>query len=148
MQNYRFSPLTPELMVSDLAASLRFWCEGLGFRVVYDSPEHGFAYLDRGDLQIMLEQYGADERWLIAPMEKPFGRGINFKLLVDSIAPLLKLLANLDWPLFRQPSDEWYRTGDVESGNRQFLVQDPDGYMLRFSQDLGTRALHGDGPGK
>ena len=38
--------LVPELLVIDLAASLRFWCELLGFMIAYDRPEEGFAYLD------------------------------------------------------------------------------------------------------
>jgi hypothetical protein len=32
-----------------------------------------------------------------------------------------------------------YRVGDKETGNKQFLVQDPDGYLLRFFEDLGLR---------
>ena len=26
-------------------------------------------------------------------------------------------------------------------GNKEFLVQDPDGYLLRFSEDLGEKNL-------
>jgi hypothetical protein len=29
---------------------------------------------------------------------------------------------------------------DVYVGQKQFLVQDPDGYLLRFGQELGTRS--------
>jgi hypothetical protein len=35
--------------------------------------------------------------------------------------------------------EKWYRANDVELGNRQFIILDPDGYMLRFFQDLGER---------
>jgi hypothetical protein len=42
-------------------------------------------------------------------------------------------------PLFGDLEDAWYRQGDIDSGNRQYLVQDPDGYLLRFFQDLGAR---------
>ncbi|HTQ34800.1 MAG TPA: hypothetical protein VMI30_11555 [Stellaceae bacterium] len=31
------------------------------------------------------------------------------------------------WLLFLAPEEKWYRTGAVETGVRQFLVQDPDG---------------------
>jgi hypothetical protein len=41
--------------------------------------------------------------------------------------------------LRREPWEKWYRAGDRELGQRQFLVQDPDGYLLRFCQDLGER---------
>jgi hypothetical protein len=33
--------------------------------------------------------------------------------------------------------DAWYRANDRYLGNRQFLVQDPDGYLRRFFEDLG-----------
>jgi hypothetical protein len=35
--------------------------------------------------------------------------------------------------------EQWYRIDDHEGGNRQFVIADPDGYLLRFFQDLGTR---------
>lgn len=35
--------------------------------------------------------------------------------------------------------EAWYRKGDFEVGQRQFLVQDPDGYLLRLVEGLGER---------
>jgi hypothetical protein len=35
--------------------------------------------------------------------------------------------------------EKWYRVNDQETGNKQFLVQDPDGYLLRFFEDLGIK---------
>ena len=37
--------LVPELLVSDLAKSLRLWVDRIGYRVAYDRPEDGFAYV-------------------------------------------------------------------------------------------------------
>ena len=34
-----------------------------------------------------------------------------------------------DWSL---REESWYRRGSEENGNRQFVVADPDGYLLRF----------------
>ena len=34
--------------------------------------------------------------------------------------------------------DKWYRTNDIDLGSRQFIVLDPDGNLLRFSDSLGT----------
>jgi hypothetical protein len=39
------------------------------------------------------------------------------------------------------PVEGWYRTGGVETGQRQFLVQDPDGYLLRLAEVLGERPI-------
>ncbi|WP_338011538.1 VOC family protein [Methylobacterium sp. Leaf106] len=70
-----FSPLAPELDVHDLPASLAFWCGTLGFTVAYSRPENGFAYLERGGAQVMLNV--ANGNWLTGALEPPLGRGIN-----------------------------------------------------------------------
>ena len=137
-----FTPasLVPELSVTDLGESLRFWCGLCGFAVVFDRPEEGFAYLDRGGAQDMLDQRGLTRDWETAAMEIPFGRGINLQVGVPALEPILTALAAADWPLFLVPEEKWYRTGAVETGVRQFLVQDPDGYLVRFSARIGERA--------
>ncbi len=132
-----FAPLVPELDVLDLARSLDFWTRLLGFRIAYQRPENGFAFLQRDGAQVML--CAANGSWDTAPLEKPFGRGVNFQIAVADAAPLLAALAAEPWPLFRPLHDAWYRMGAAEVGCRQFLVQDPDGYLLRFSQSLGER---------
>lgn len=43
--------------------------------------------------------------------------------------------------IFLPLEEKWYRLNEIEVGNRQFIVLDPDGYMLRFEQDLGNRPL-------
>jgi catechol 2,3-dioxygenase-like lactoylglutathione lyase family enzyme len=130
--------MVPELSVSDIRESLSFWCGLLGFTVAYDRPDARFAYLARGRLQVMLcERNG---RWEPAEMQRPFGRGINLQMTVDRIEPILDSLGSAEWPLYEQPNESWYRVGDSESGQREFLVQDPDGYLLRFAESLGTRS--------
>ena len=32
--------------------------------------------------------------------------------------------------------EKWYAAGSVETGVRQFLVQDPDGYLVRLAEEL------------
>ncbi len=39
---------------------------------------------------------------------------------------------------------ERYRQDNKLLGNREFLVQDPDGYLLRFSEDLGVKEKFND----
>ncbi|WP_238913511.1 hypothetical protein [Achromobacter insolitus] len=51
----------------------------------------------------------------------------------------LAALASAKWPLFRDPAEQWYRGNNVEIGVREFLPQDPDGYLLRFSARIGER---------
>ena len=37
------------------------------------------------------------------------------------------------------PSGRWSERGVMDAGNRQFVVADPDGYLLRFYTSLGSR---------
>lgn len=135
-----FAPLVPELDVTSIEASLHFWCDGLGFRIAYDRPAAKFAYLERQGAQLMLCQINGN--WKTGALEKPFGRGINFQIATDDLDPILEDLRELDWPLFEGVSESWYRIGEnQESGSREFLVQDPDGYLIRFSQSIGKRTI-------
>lgn len=136
--------LVPELAVTDIAISLHFWRDVLGFKVLYDRPEDGFAYLDLDGAEIMLDQRdgGAPERsgiWDTGSLERPFGRGINFQIqLTDYDAALARVRA-AGIALHFGPEERWYRCGDEEVGVHQFLVLDPDGYLVRLQQDLGRR---------
>lgn len=140
--NIKWAALVPEFVVSDLASSLQFWCDYIGFEVMYDRKEEYFAYLGMGDAQVMLEQYNpADREWETGILEKPYGRGINFQIEVNAIAPILKRLQEANYNVFIDVEERWYRAEDVEFGQKQFLVQDPDGYLLRLIENLGERKL-------
>ena len=100
--------------------------------VAFDRLYDGFAYLDLDGAQIMLEERDRSRNWIVGPMEALFGRSINFQIGARTIDPILASLAAADWPLFMKPEEKWYRNGDVEAGVHHFLVQDPDGYLIRF----------------
>lgn len=138
-----WAPLVPELLVNDLAASLAFWCGRLGFRIAYDRPAAGFAYLEREGAQVMLCQRNGS--WETGDMRRPLGQGINLQIRVASVAPILAALDTAGWPLFEAPQEAWYRVGDHEGGQREFLVQDPDGYLVRLAEDLGRRPAPASG---
>ncbi|MGI8418605.1 MAG: bleomycin resistance protein [Nakamurella sp.] len=129
--------LVPELAVRDLKASLQFWCDLIGFAVRYDRPDEGFAYLTHGRAHFMLDQIGLGRTWETGTLEPPLGRGLNLQVSVPDIALPLSLLANAGWPLFLQPEEKWYGIGSEEVGVAQFLVQDPDGYLLRLQAPIG-----------
>ncbi|SEP43672.1 Catechol 2,3-dioxygenase [Methylobacterium sp. ap11] len=144
---FTFARLTPELLITDLAASLHFWVNLIGFRVAFDRPEDGFAYLDLEGAQVMLETRNSSSRqWLTGPLEAPLGRGINFEIGVPAVEPILNRLEAAGWPLYMAVEDKWYRAGAIEVGQRQFLVQDPDGYLLRLAATLGERPASGRAP--
>lgn len=48
--------------------------------------------------------------------------------------------------LFMQPETKWYDVGTEQAGVDQFLVQDPDGYLVRFQSSAGRRPAAGRHP--
>lgn len=129
--------MVPELTVSDFAESLAFYADTLGFEVVFSRPgEAAFAYMDFEGAQLMLEEFHQDG-WNVAGLKKPYGRGVNLQIECSDAGRLRDGLVGSEYPLYREVEDVWRGTGDVVTGSREFLVQDPDGYLLRFSQHLG-----------
>lgn len=134
--------LVPELLVADTPASIEFWCGLCGFTIDYQRQDEGFAYISRGSAHVMLEQQGVGRNWVTGPLGRPLGRGINFQVSVPNLAPILSSLRAAGYPLFMEPETKWYRITDTEeTGVEQFLVADPDGYLLRFQASLGKRPI-------
>lgn len=133
--------LIPEFAVTDWRASKAFYCDLLGFAVEYERPSEGFAMLALAEARLMIDQIGTgrtfDDGHL--PHAYPFGRGLNVQLEVPSVRPILKRLTHAGTGLYLPLEDKWYRKDDMEVGNRQFVVADPDGYLLRLFEDLGSR---------
>ncbi len=133
--------LVPELMVTDLNASLEFWVSWVGFNVAYQRLEEGFAYLDLNGAQVMLEQIDPRaNQWQTAALDLPLGRGMNLQIDVTAVGPVIERLDAAAYHVFQPCKDVWYRAGEVEVGQREFLVQDPDGYLVRLVERLGERA--------
>ena len=81
----KWAALVPELTVLDIAKSLSFYTDLLGFEVVFSRPETRFAYLQLGEAQLMLDQYAEGQGWnVLGGLEPPLGRGINLQIEVDS----------------------------------------------------------------
>ncbi|MBP2651030.1 MAG: aldoketomutase [Firmicutes bacterium] len=133
----KFNSLIPELSVSDIDNSISFYVDILGFNIEYQREEVGFAFLVLGNVQIMIEKN--NDTWTTGKLSYPYGRGINLQIEVDDISLLLGRLKNEKYPIFVEPEDHWYRINNEYYGVREFLVLDPDGYLLRFSQELGMR---------
>ena len=133
--------LVPELSISDFMKTVEFYTKILGFKVEYQRVNEGFAYLSLGEAQIMVDQIGKTRTWKTGEFEHPLGRGVNFQIKVEEIGSMLLRIRQNNIRLFMEPEDKWYRKDDYEVGNRQFLIQDPDGYLLRFFEDLGDRKI-------
>ncbi|MEI6095555.1 MAG: VOC family protein [Gammaproteobacteria bacterium] len=136
--------LTPELYCSNIKVSVAFYTETLGFNIQYEREEEGFAMLEREGSRIMLDEIGkpamsVSRSWLSASLEFPFGRGVNFQIKTAAVDKLYEKVQKNGAPIFLPIENKWYRAGNIEIGQRQFMVLDPDGYMLRFIEEIGTK---------
>lgn len=135
-----WAKLVPELLVEDIATSLAFWRDLLGFRVAYQRPTERFVYLERPEgAQLMLCQRSG--KWETGPLQPPFGRGAMFQIYVDDLAPITARVIGSGYPLYAGPREVWRRLGDRDGGQREIFVQDPNGYLIMLAQDLGERPL-------
>ena len=76
-----------------------------------------------------------------SPLNYPFGNGINFQLEIDNVDKIYSNLKRNNYIITYEIEENWYRQDNKLLGNKEFLVQDPDGYLLRFSEDLGEKEV-------
>ncbi|MGF1447367.1 MAG: hypothetical protein ACFBRM_14375 [Pikeienuella sp.] len=134
--------LVPELCVTDFAMSLEVYTQVYGFSRAYE--RQGFALLELGPVAVMLEQLQADS-WLLAPADWPLGRGMNLEIPVPALDPLLTRASARGMTPFWEPETVWYRAGPIYLGQYQAIFADPDGYLLRFAEDLGAATTPPEG---
>ena len=125
----KFNKLIPELSVSDINKSKDFYLS-LGFSVVYERIDDKFCFLELDGNQIMIEE--VNENWNVGELEYPFGRGINISMEVSDIDKLYDFVKEKQYPVFRDMQIDSYQVGDKVYHDKQFLIQDLDGYLLRF----------------
>ena len=139
--NYiNWNKITPELSVTNLENSLNFY-KTAGFKLQYDRPENKFAFISLGEIQFMLQEIAENDKWDIAPLSYPFGNGVNFQLEVANLDEIYNNFKNSNYKIAFDVEENWYRQDDKLLGNKEFLIQDPDGYLLRFSEDLGEKEV-------
>ncbi len=133
----KWNQMVPELDVFNLAESSHFYTNIIAFKVVYNREEDKFAFLQFEDMQIMIQEIDKENnKWETGKLGYPLGIGINFQIDVTNIDEIYNRLKNSAYKIFVEMEDHWYRKDNILMGCREFLVQDPNGYLLRFSQDL------------
>ena len=126
-----FNKMIPELSVFDIEQTKRFYND-LGFKIEYERPEEKFVFMSFQDSQFMFEQIH-DNGWNIGELIYPLGRGINFSIAVDDIEGLYKLVKTLNLEIYRELNRSIYQVNGIEETQTEFLIQDPNGYLLRFT---------------
>lgn len=134
----KFNCLIPELRVFDLKKSIKFYTEVLGFKIKYSRADFAMIILDK--CQIMLQELtipSTNGSWNVTDeMQYPLGRGINFQIILPDISQVYNSLKQHNIKIFIDLLVSDYQENDIINHVLEFLVQDPDGYLLRFQQDI------------
>lgn len=138
-----FNKIIPELSVTNLENSLKFY-KIAGFKIEYERAENKFVFLSLGEIQFMLQEITDNDKWDVAPLKYPFGNGINFQLEVDNVEKIYTNFKDNNYKVTFEIEENWYRHDNKLLGNKEFLIQDPDGYLIRFSEDLGVKDVLND----
>ena len=126
----KFNSLIPELRVSNIEKSKEFYLK-LGFKVMYERKEDKFYFLQLENNQIMIEE--DLKEWKTGELEYPFGRGINLSMEVSTVDELYRKIKEEKLTIFEELKSKEYKVGNEISYDKEFLIQDPDGYLLRFN---------------
>lgn len=126
----KFNSLIPELSVTNIEKSKEFYLN-LGFKIMYERKEDKFCFLYLEDNQIMIEEI--NNNWNVGEMKYPFGNGINIGMTVSDIDSFYESIISKKIVLFRKIKTSKYRVDDIIYEDKEFLLQDPDGYLLRFN---------------
>lgn len=129
-ENIEFNSLIPELSVSNIEISKKFY-KDLGFKIVYERLESKFCFMQFENNQIMLEE--KNDNWNVAKMEYPYGNGMNISMIVENVDYLYKTLKDKQVKIFLDLEINEYRVNNKIFQDKEFLLQDPDGYLLRFN---------------
>jgi catechol 2,3-dioxygenase-like lactoylglutathione lyase family enzyme/uncharacterized damage-inducible protein DinB len=139
-KNVDFNCLIPELLVRDIRVSKAFYINILGFKIDFEREEDEFLHISLGKAQIML--VGENHSWITGDLSYPRGRGINLQIECDNLITLYNKIQRLGLNIFEKIQKNCYRIDDIEEMVIEFLIQDPDGYLLRFQEYQGVRLYH------
>ena len=130
LQKNEFNSLIPELTVSNIEESKRFYTN-LGFKIVYERIENKFCFLQLEKNQIMIEEKNGN--WNTGELKYPYGNGINISMQVSDVEKMFNDLKESKQKFFLELEVHKYRVGKKFLEDKEFLIQDPDGYVLRFN---------------
>lgn len=125
-----FNSLIPELSVSNIEKSKKFY-ENLGFKIIYERIENKFCFMQIEDNQIMIEE--KNDNWSVGKLEYPYGNGINISMTISDIENMYNELKRKQTDFFIDIKVSEYRVNGKIYQDKEFLIQDPDGYLLRFN---------------
>jgi lactoylglutathione lyase len=124
--------LTPNLIVRNVEASLKFYREVLGLEPAITVPEQSpyvFASVSNGSVEIFFN----DQKIVAAEYPKlaaTIGASLTLYMEVDSLQAVLDRVQKLGAKISMPVTDQFY-------GMKEFAFEDGDGYTITIAQKAG-----------
>jgi len=134
----RFNALIPELYVSDYNRSLRFYLN-LGFKIEYQRDKPKFTFLSYQGSQIMIQEF--EPEWVKGKLKYPYGRGINLQIHTSDIESVYQSLLRMKYSFDTKIENNSYKVKEKIIVSKELVFMDPNGYLLRFSQDIKRKQI-------
>jgi uncharacterized glyoxalase superfamily protein PhnB len=127
-----FKKLTPNLVVRDVAASLDFYRNVLGFDpgfTVPDQPPYVFGSVTSGAVEIFFNEHAAVAADYPALGAKPIGGSLTLFIEVEGIADLYEKLQQHGVKIAMPIKDQFY-------GMREFAFKAPEGWIVTLAERI------------
>lgn len=130
----KFNALIPEISVKNIEKSKEFYISILGFKLEYERVLDKFIFLSFGEAQLMVEEING--YWSVGEISYPFGNGVNFQIYTENIDDIYKVCKQKNLNFFRELMINEYKVNNQIVTEKEFLIQDPDGYLIRFQKTI------------
>lgn len=127
-----FNKTIPELSVFDIDKSKKFYLNVLGAKIEYERQKDKFVFLSLEGNQLMLEEIH-DNGWNIGELTYPLGQGINISLEIKNVDSIYQRVKEHNITLYRDMKISHYTGANEIIKQKEFLLQDPNGYLLRLT---------------
>jgi catechol 2,3-dioxygenase-like lactoylglutathione lyase family enzyme len=126
---HHLKKLTPNLVVSDVAASVAFYRDVLGFslgQTVPESAPYVFAIVQRDSIEIFLNAPDTAAAEYSTFKDRPLGGTLTLYTEVDNVRQAYEALKDRVH-VVKPLETQWY-------GVTEFAFTDPDGYVITFAE--------------
>jgi uncharacterized glyoxalase superfamily protein PhnB len=124
-RGFQLASLAPSLTVNDLAQSMKWYCDVIGFSVQQRWEREGAlvgAELQAGDVTVYLSQEDGQKG-----RDRIKGEGFRLYWYTDQVDQIAAGIKARGGTLASEPKDEW--------GARSFNLVDPTGYKITITTD-------------
>ena len=134
MTHFSATSLSPNLMVSNVQATVDYYAKHFGFSLIQSvpAPEGGliWAMMNLGPCIMMFQEAQSLSSEISALSGKEIGGTLNFYLKGKGVKELHDSLKAAGQRIVAPLNMSFY-------GNLEFSVQDLDGYVLTFAEEMG-----------